>query len=70
MAANAELIKIGIMFKEDTTEEVIFRINNLSEGNIREKLRLKILDRIKNEWDDTTEIILGHANEILAKKKS
>ena len=60
MLMNAPLIEKGLMFKEDTLEEIFFRINFLLEDENAIKIRKKASKTITEEWENTTSVILQH----------
>jgi uncharacterized protein len=67
MVMNNELIQMEIMFKEDTVASIFKRIDLLMDDEVSSKLSNVISDKIKNEWADTTEVILEHISEFIRK---
>ena len=67
MNVNKELINIGVMFKEDSTKNIINRIDFLSNNKINDNIRKTIEKKIIHEWDNTTEIILQYINKYIEK---
>jgi len=63
MAVNNELINIGCMFKEDTVDQIINRINYVFDFEVKKKVMKIIEFKIQNEWEDTTSIILKHIKD-------
>lgn len=63
MLVNRELIEAGCMFREDTVEEIVERINFLSKVEVKQKVKKLVRIKIENEWDNTTEIILKHIKD-------
>lgn len=63
MTVNDELINIGCMFKEDTSENVIKHISRLSIEGEKERITRIVADKISYHWEDTTEVILRHIND-------
>ena len=60
MAMNDALINMGCLFKDDDIGNILKRIDYLSDGNIKQRVGKEINQQIKNEWQNTTEIILKH----------
>jgi hypothetical protein len=58
MAINNELIKRSCMFKADETDSIINMINYIIDNHLKKEVEAKIKQAIKNEWMDTTEVIL------------
>ena len=67
MAVNNELINMGAMFFETDVDNIVKRMKHIIGSSIKEQIDQKINDKIKNEWEDTTEVILKHINEFLKK---
>jgi len=65
MAVNKELIDIGGMFKENTIEKILNRINYLSKNEARHRIEKLVKYKIMNEWDDPTKVILKHINDFV-----
>ena len=65
MVMNNELIEIGVMFKEDNIEDILKRIDFLSDNDIKHNIEEKIKHKIDTEWDDTTEVILKNINDFI-----
>ena len=63
MVVNDELISIGCMFKEDKLENIKKQIANLSLKGEKKRITSILANKIKNHWEDTTEVILRHINE-------
>jgi predicted glycosyltransferase len=63
MAVNKQLIELGCLFKDDTLQDILQRIDFLSSQPTREKIEQQIQWHIENSWDDTTEVILRHIKE-------
>ena len=67
MAVNDELINMGAMFFETDVDSIVKRMKHITGSGIKEQMDQKINDKIKNEWEDTTVVILKHVNEFLKK---
>ena len=65
MIMNEELIKIGCLFKEDSLNNILKRIDYLLKDDIKKRTEQLIEEKIKSEWDDTTDIILKHINDFI-----
>jgi predicted glycosyltransferase len=60
MLMNTPLIEKGLMFKEDTLEEISRRITFMLEDENALKIREKANRTLMEEWEDTTSVILKH----------
>ena len=58
MAINRELIKKGCLFKVDEVSNVMQQVKKIIENNIKKETEYTIEKAIKNEWDDTTQVII------------
>ena len=63
MAVNKQLVELGCLFKEDTVEDILQRIDFLSSHAIREEIEQRIRWHIEHVWDDTTQVILSHIKD-------
>ena len=67
MVMNNELIEMGAMFKEDNIDDILKRIDFLSNNDVRHNIEAKINHKIETEWEDTTEVILKQINDFSRK---
>lgn len=67
MVVNNELINMEAMFFESDVDSIVKRMKYLKNSTMKEHVEQKINDKIKNEWENTTEVILNHVNEFLKK---
>jgi predicted glycosyltransferase len=58
MAINRELIKKGCFFKVDEVSNVMQQVKEIIENDIKKETEYTIQKAIKNEWDDTTQVII------------
>lgn len=58
MAINTELIKRSCMFKVEDEESIKNTIDRIITDNIKKEVEAKINQAIKEEWVDTTQVIL------------
>lgn len=58
MAINIELIKRSCMFKVEDEKDIKDTIDHVINNNIKREVQTKIDLAIRNEWVDTTEVIL------------
>jgi len=58
MAVNRELIKKGCFFKVDEVSNVMQQVRKIIENDIKKETGYTIQKAIKNEWDDTTQVII------------
>ena len=58
MAVNRELIKKGCFFKVDDVSNVMQHVKKIIENDIKKETEYTIEKAIKNEWDDTTQVII------------
>lgn len=58
MAINRELIKKGCFFKVDDLSDVVQYAKKIIENNIKQKTEYIIEKAIKNDWYDTTQVII------------
>jgi predicted glycosyltransferase len=58
MAINRELIKKGCFFKVDNVSNVMQQVRKIIENDIKKETEYTLQKAIKNEWDDTTQVIL------------
>jgi predicted glycosyltransferase len=64
MAINRELIKRGCFFKVDDVSNVMQQVKKIIENDIKKETEYIIQKAIKNEWEDTTQVII---NVLLSK---
>ena len=67
MLMNNELIKLGVMFKEDTFENIIKRINFLNNNFQTNEIKKSLFNEIKNKWQNTSNVIIEHINYFIGK---
>ena len=70
MAINNELIKRSCMFKVNDEKYIKDTIKYLIEANIKKEVEAKINQAIKEEWVDTTQVILDVLLGTIYKDKS
>ena len=58
MAINRELIKKGCFFKVDDVSNVMQQVKKIIENDIKKETEYTIQKAIKNEWEDTTQVII------------
>lgn len=58
MSINSLLKDKGCFFKADTEQEIIETIKKITDENIKKKTEKVIAEAIRNEWEDTTEVIV------------
>lgn len=59
MSINKELESKGVFFKRDSKEEIFTCIKNIVNENAKKETEKMMADAIKNEWEDTTEVIVN-----------
>jgi predicted glycosyltransferase len=70
MAINRELIKKGCLFKVDEVSNVMQQVKKIIENDIKKETEYTIQKAIKNEWEDTTQVIIDVLLSKLYKDES
>jgi predicted glycosyltransferase len=71
MSINAELERRGCFFpSKPNREEMLSKISNILENNIKERTKRVIDEAIKYEWEDTTEVMINCLLAAIYKDKS
>jgi predicted glycosyltransferase len=70
MAINRELIKKGCFFKVDEVSNVMQQVKEIIEDDIKKETEYTIRNAIKNEWEDTTQVIIDVLLSKLYKDES
>ncbi len=60
MPINRELVSRGCFFKADGEAQTLAAIKKIIEQDVKKKTAAAIADAIKNEWEDTTSVIVSH----------
>lgn len=70
MSVNRELIRRNCLFKIDEKKNVMDAVKNILENDLKKETEEKIANAIRNEWDDTTEVIVNNLLSIIYKDNS
>ena len=70
MAVNKELEKKGCFFKVDNVSNVMQQVKEIIENDIKKETEYTIQKAIKNEWEDTTQVIIDVLLSKLYKDES
>jgi predicted glycosyltransferase len=58
MAVNSELIKRSLMFKQNNGQQIENKIKYLIDKDVKKDVGIRVKKLIKNEWSDTTQVII------------
>ncbi|MCK9421314.1 MAG: DUF354 domain-containing protein [Bacteroidales bacterium] len=65
MAMNSDFIESGCMIMREKTDEVLAAIDILLDKDIKKNTEKITHDRILNQWEDTTMVILKHIRDFI-----
>jgi len=63
MSVNKELIETGCMYKMESYDKIKSQIDALCDNNEKKRIEKLIAEKIADEWDDTTQVILEHIKD-------